>query len=237
MTRIKDKIVFVVRSIRGDATIVEIIFWWGVRIALLCAAIIDEDPLKKFIFASNLLGTFAFSLLRFVAPKDSFIGRASFHLQTLIIFTSFSGYFVGHATNIHDYIDKYDFVLHMMSGMTMVFIGYYLMKAIDKDKRANAAIMTIGSVGFSFLVMVAWEIFEFFCDYYIPDAANQAYNWNVPEDLFWFEIFGNPQAGAAQYPILDTMIDICLATFTTAITGIIMHSILKRKEKIKKIEP
>ena len=235
--RIIEKIKYVAHSVKGDATLPEVVFWWFARVCFLCAVIVDDDPLKKVIFASNLLACFSYSLLRFVSPKESFIGRSSFHLQTLIVFTSFIGYFIGHATNIHDYVDKYDFVLHLVSGTIMVLMGYYLAKAVDKNKAADASMLTICSIGFSFMVIVVWEIFEFICDYYIPDSANQAYNWTVPDDFFLFRILGRPQAGEAQFPIFDTMVDIILAVSTTVVTGIVLFIVLKKKEeKAKKLK-
>ena len=230
---IKNQIKEFFSSLRKEANIVEIIFWYAVRICFICAAIIDEDPMKKFIFSMNLLGCFAYSLLRFITPKESFIWRAGFHVQTLICFTSFTGYFIGHATHIHDYISKYDFILHVLSGASMVIMGYLLTKAIDKEKSASTGITTLCSLGFSFMVIIAWEIFEFFCDYYIPGATNQAYEWSVPDDLFWFKIFGYPQAGTLQYPIIDTMIDMVLATFTAVGCAVVLYIILKKKEKVK----
>ncbi len=234
MTKLKEKIKWVLLSIKADTRIPELIFWWGARIALLVAAIVTDDQMKKLVFSANLLGTFAFTLLKLLAPRKSLIGRASFHIQSLIIFTSFIGYFIGHATDIHSLIDKYDFVLHLVSGLVMVTMGYYLMKAADKEERCDPLIMTLGAMGFSFMTIIAWEIFEFFSDYYIPDAANQAYQWVLPDDFFWFKIFGMPQAGAAQYPLFDTMIDIILAVITTVMGGIILYNVLKRRKAKQK---
>ncbi len=230
---IKNHILSFFRSIRKESNIVEIIFWYAVRICFLCAAIIDDDPMKKFIFSMNLLACFAYSLLRLITPEKSFVWRAGFHIQTLIVFTSFTGYFIGHATNIHDYISKYDFILHVLSGASMVIMGYLLTKAIDKNGSAEKGVTTLCSLGFSFMVIIAWEIFEFFSDYYIPGATNQAYEWNVPDDLFWFKIFGYPQAGTLQYPILDTMIDVILATVSAVLCAAVLYVILKRKEKAR----
>ena len=119
----------------------------------------------------------------------------------------------------------------MISGVPITMLGYYLLVAMNgKKTKLTPQICACGSMGFSFLVIIAWEIFEFCGDYLFGDC-NQKYNWEiVPEDPF-YKLFTNSAAGMEQAPLDDTIVDMATAFFVTIFTGIVLYIVLKRRER------
>lgn len=236
MNKITEKIKFEFSSVKKDVTVIEIIFWWITRICLIVGLCTNLDSQSKVIvLVANTIGSFGFSLLRLLCPKDSFICRTTYRVQTLTNFHAFTGCFLLHCTDFYDWIhvDKHDFWLHLISGVTIFLIGYYMTVAIDKNKTANPTMLTIGATGFSFTAMVAWEIMEFVSDF-ILGSNNQNYKWNPEDNAVLGNLLSKTAAGPEHYVVMDTMIDMMLAAIMTAISAIILFIYLKNKEKKNK---
>ena len=224
------------REMRAQISIPEYLFWWAARIFMLLYIIQtfrnDHKWIDYLLPVIVGIGTFAVLLMRMITPKNSLFGRLSFHLQTFVSMMCIAGsagnYFGLYSVNgtLH-----YDWILHVISGVPITMLGYYLLVAMNgKKTKLTPQICACGSMGFSFLVIIAWEIFEFCGDYLFGDC-NQKYNWEiVPEDPF-YKLFTNSAAGMEQAPLDDTIVDMATAFFVTIFTGIVLYIVLKRRER------
>ena len=224
------------REIRTQISLPEYLFWWIVRIFLLMYIIKQFGEEHKWIdYLLPVLiglGTVGVLLIRMIFPKKSMFSRISFHLQTYVSLLCLTGsignYFGLYSTNgtLH-----YDWMLHVVSGLPITMIGYYLLVAMNNDKtKLTPEISACGGMGFSFIVIIAWEIMEFCGDFLFGDN-NQKYNWVIVEDDPFYPLFSRAAPGAAQAPLDDTIVDMATAFFTTIITGVVLYVVLKHKER------
>lgn len=230
--KIKSKIKYVWHRIFEDITVPEYISWWVVRVMLLCSVIFAKDKSYMILDSINMLAAYAMSFLLFIAPRKSFIARLNLRCQHIINLLEILGTFMGHLLNVYAYVSKYDRILHFISGFAGVIAGYYIYKALEekdgKLKYLRPTTATFASVSFSFMIMVLWEIQEFFSDFFIG-SQNQGYNYAPGEDDIFFKVFGHgANGGVSQFPLWDTMMDIMDATLTTAISAVVLYVILVR---------
>lgn len=224
------------RELREQISVPEYLFWWASRIFMLLYIIQtfkgDHKWIDYLLPVIVGIGTFVVFLMRMVTPQNSLFGRLSFHLQTFVdmmcVAGSVGNYFGLYSVNgtLH-----YDWILHVISGVPMTMLGYYLLVAMNgKKTKLTSQICACGSMGFSFIVIIGWEIFEYCGDYLFGDC-NQRYNWEiVPEDPF-YGFFTHSAAGMAQLPLADTIVDMATAFFVTIFTGIVLYIVLRRREK------
>ena len=232
ISKLKDNL----REMREQISIPEYLFWWAARVFMLLYIIRtfrgDHKWIDYLLPVIVGIGTFAVLLMRMITPRGSLFGRLSFHLQTFVSMMCVAGsvgnYFGLYSVNgtLH-----YDWILHVVSGVPMTMLGYYLLVAMNGNKtKLTPQICACGSMGFSFIVIIGWEIFEYCGDYLFGDC-NQRYNWEiVPEDPF-YKFFTNSAAGQAQLPLADTIVDMATAFFVTIFTGIVLYAFLKHKER------
>ena len=230
MGKLKEKIIYEFTAVKSETSVVEIIFWWAVRICLIYALIRCIHTGDALLYFANTLACFAISLIRLIMPRKNFFGRLNYRIQTIIILTELLGYFIGKYLNIYQYIPKYDLILHFISGPTVLIIGYYLFKAVLNGKTCPASIMTLCCAGFSGAVAGLWEIMEFFGDYFMGSNC-QGYDWILSKDFIMFRILGYTKAGEAQYPVFDIVLDMLMAFIALGVAMIVMYIILRNHEK------
>lgn len=224
----------------SEITIPEYIIIWVIRALVFWAAIKIEDPSQKVMCFVNASSLFALTAIRFVAPKKSFISRLDFRVQHIVGFFELIGTFFGKYLDAYSYINKYDRILHFLSGAGAVIVGYYIYKAIaSKDEKKNfhnPALATYSSVSFSFFIIVLWEITEFGGDYLFGSVC-QCWYYVPPENDIVFRIFGKV-ADPGQFPVWDTMMDMIDATVMTIIAGVVLYVVLTlwKKHALKKEE-
>lgn len=219
-----------------EITVVEYIFWWITRICLLCSVIFAHTPEYRSLDTLNFIACFTMSVLRFIAPRRSFLARIDFRCQHAINLFELLGIFGGHLLNAYAYIPKFDRILHLISGPITLLVGYYIYKAFEsaegKKKYYNPTIGTFCAAGFSFLIIVAWEIQEFISDFFIG-SQNQGYYYVPPQDDLFFKIFGTgANGGEGQFPLWDTMLDMIDATLTTVLAIAVLYislSVIKKR--------
>ena len=125
----------------------------------------------------------------------------------------------------------YDWMLHVISGVPMTMLGYYLLVAMNGNKtKLTPQICACGSMGFSFMVIIAWEIFEYCGDFLFGDN-NQRYDWVIAENDPFYNLFSKAAPGTAQVPLIDTIVDMATAFFVTIFTGVVLYIVLWRREK------
>lgn len=215
-------------SVMSEITIPEYILIWAVRAVVIYGGIRLQDPSQMVMYWINTLALFALPLLRFIAPKKSFLARLDFRVQHIIGFFELFGTFFGKYIDAYSYISKYDRLLHLLSGPGAVIAGYYIFKALaskdGKKKFYSSGLATFSSVSFSFVIITLWEITEFFGDYLFGSIC-QSWYYAPSEDDIVFRIFGKV-ADPGQFPLWDTMMDMIDATLMTVVAGIVLLTAL-----------
>lgn len=118
----------------------------------------------------NTAATLAVPFLSALFPQSLYFGRIPFRAQTYIDIFVVIGSFLGQCVRIGRFIGYYDKWQHLISGILGVFLGCVLIKAVSPKIELDKRLELCGGVGFSFFLMLIWEVFEFFADYYIPPA-------------------------------------------------------------------
>lgn len=235
MNRIKNFIKSELAALKGGVSLPEYITWWLVRLAMIGAIIYHslkgEDGFVIVMMEMNLLATFSIPLAHLLFPRRLLLGSAPFRVQSCINIFVFAGSFLGHGLGFNWKVYNYDKILHVVSGFICVFIAALLIDAIRDGRSSGALFKTLASSGFSFLVMVAWEVFEFFSDYYIAGSNNQNYLWEPKSDMLFFKIFGVGVDNKAQYPVLDTNIDLLCAVIGCIAADIVLFILLYRRDR------
>ena len=227
------------KSLRRDLPLWEYLLWWALRIAMVAVFIVftvkQERLYQRNLVLLNLCLTFVIPLLRFISPRKLFTSKTSFHIQSHINIFVFMGSFLGHGFNLLIDIAEFDKLMHILSGGVVVFIGAELLKSFDGHEKVTAAIKTFCGVGFSFIVMVMWELIEFFADYFIYESNNQGY-YKYPDDsMIFVKIFGYSKNLPDNAAVMDTNVDMFYDVIGCAVCAAILYAVLKRAENKKKI--
>ena len=239
INRFKENMALLVQEI----SIPEYILWWMIRVCMILHIKHELRPDRDWIdyvlpYVLFAL-TFAVLIFRTVLPRKTTLARLSFKTQTYISGMVFFGTFVGNFFDMYGVNGRvgsyhYDWILHAISGVIITMLGYHVITAMNNDRpELSPKIATLCSVGFSFTLMVVWEMIEFFGDFIWGDM-NQKYNWTVQEFDPFYPILSKGEPGPEQYPVFDTNIDMLLALLGTFLTAIILLIVLTAKDKKKK---
>ncbi len=226
--------------LRQEISIPEYILWWAIRICMFFyikkELRPDRDLIDYILPFIITAGTCAVFLIRMIFPKKTLLGRISYKAQKYISFMIFFGTFIGNYFGLYGVNSEtgaihYDWILHAISGVTITMLGYHLLIAMNGDKsKLSPQICACGSIGFSCLVIIAWEIMEFVGDFSWGDD-NQKYDWVLQEFDPFYPILSKTVAGPEQHGVYDTNIDMAFAFFVTIITAVVLFVVLKRREK------
>ncbi|MGN0463887.1 MAG: hypothetical protein ACI4GA_04230 [Acutalibacteraceae bacterium] len=223
---------------KNEIRLSEYIFWWICRLLMLGACVYAHKHLPIYLFwavAGNTLATFAIPFFSGLFPQSLYFGRLPFRAQTYIDVFVIIGSFLGQCVHIGRYISFNDKWQHFIAGILAVFLGCSLMKAIAPDKELDKKQELCGGVGFSFFLMLVWEIFEFFADYFIKGSTNQDYNPGpINYNELFFKIFGLGAQNTGQYALYDTFFDILAATAGTVIAAVffaVYKKVVSRKDE------
>ena len=222
------------KTLRTDITIIEYILWWVMRIWLiyfLVRAIKNGDSALPLLFSANLAVTFVIPLMRPLFFKKLFFGRINYRVQSLINIFVFFGNFLGHGFGLYWSINDYDKILHVVSGGIVVFIGCILIEGTRHGRELPRLVKMIASAGFSCVVMVIWEIFEFFSDYYMQGSINQNWHYEPSPNILFFRVFGNKITDPKQLSVLDTNLDVFFAVVGCIICTILLGVFLTIRDK------
>ncbi len=196
-------------------SVFEYFLWWLLRVGMIIGVtrlfLSEQEPL---IFCLTVLGnlamTFSVVLFRLIFPKSFFLGRLPYTTQRYINISVLAGSFFGHIIPLY-HIPNYDKILHYIGGFFIVFIGYDLMRCMKHDNRpVSPFISSLGGFGFSCFLVIGWEIFEFFADYYIAGSNNQGYNIPLNPNNNLYKIFGTGALNEGQIAVHDTMFDMII---------------------------
>ena len=235
MKKLKNRFLYECRELRKNLHPAEYFSWWALRLAMMVVFIVftvkQEFLYERNLVLLNLLLTFAIPLLRFISPQRLFISRVSYHIQTHVNVFIFMGSFLGHGFDLFHRVAEWDKVMHVISGGFVVFIGAELLKAFRDHEKVSAAIKTTAATGFSFIVMVIWELVEFFADYYISGSNNQGYYKYPDESMIFVKIFGLSKNLPDNAAVMDTNVDLFFAVIGCAVCAAVLFAFLRKKEK------
>lgn len=228
------------KALRKDISVPEYLLWWQVRIMMLYALGMTAktyaqtgerfDILIQLI--ANAVAAFAVPLLRFIFPKQIFLGRVPYTAQRYGMIIILIGSYMGH---YHGFCGRpgYDSFLHVLSGFLCVFICYdIVIKGMQtEEKPVSGFIASVIGFGMGCFVIILWEIFEFTYDYFVGTNL-QDFLFNPAEDYIVFRVFGKPKM-TEQFPVFDTMTDMILAlSASIPAAGILWaHTAYKQKKK------
>lgn len=239
-SKIKAKILLERDKINADTSIIDVLFWWSVRAAMIYAFIVMENRAEATLLLANLIATFAITLVHFVFPKNTAFCKISYKTQTLITIIVFLGSYGGNFIFIYNILPRFDLFVHFISGYVCVMGGYYFAKTlIDSNSKKDNILLTLFAFAFSCFLMPAWEVSEFIGDF-IWGTANQGFYWGPTADSFFFKVFGHGAGNTQLYYLFDTFYDVLLAMTTTVITTVFLYIGLERKristEKTKRLQ-
>ena len=235
MKKLINRFVYEYRELQKNLHPAEYLSWWVLRLAMVIVFIVftvmQEYLYERNLVLLNLALTFVIPLLRFISPKKLFTSKVSFHIQTHVNVFIFMGSFLGHGFDLFHRVDEWDKIMHIISGGFVVFIGAELLKSFNGHEKVNAAIKTFVGTGFSFIVMVMWELVEFFADYYISGSNNQGYYKYPDESMIFVKIFGLSENLPDNAAVMDTNVDMFYAVIGCAVCAAILYAVLRKKEK------
>lgn len=228
------------QRLKSEGNVFEYIFWWISRITMIYACFIMPGKVPPALYLAivlNTLATFAVPVFSAIFPQKLLFGRLSFRTQTYIDLFVLFGCFFNNCVDTYSVIEFYDKWLHFFTGFGCVFLGMELLKALFPKEKFSRHASLVSSVGFSFSVIVLWEIFEFLADFFIAGSTNQGYTDRPDFNMLFFKIFGQGAGNTGQYPLFDTLFDMMAAVVGIAVAIILSliaeHISKKRKAKIK----
>lgn len=236
MGKIKSFVISEISSLKNELTVFEYALWWvlrAIQIFVLARMIINDRTNQNVLLLSlNLLATFTVPLVRLLLFPKRIFTRLSFRAQTWLNIMIFFGSFLAQGLGWNHEVTSWDKFLHLLAGGVIVFIGNEISGMFLRNgDKVSPLFRTYSAVGFSYIAIVIWEVFEFFVDYYWPLSTNQAYNISPERDKFFFAIFGQGAQNENQWAVFDTNVDMFCAVIGAIPAAVILFVWLSKKEK------
>ena len=226
------------RALREQVTPLEIVWWWFVRVCMIAALIYrikkaqeGESSTPVMLLSVNLAIAFLVPLVRLICFPKLFFGKMNYRVQSFIMLFTFAGSFLGQGVGLQHSMDDYDKLLHLVSGGVVVFVGWALIESTRRASEIPRGLKTVASFGFSCVVMVVWEIFEFFSDFYMEGSINQNWHWEPGENMFFYRLFGKGVGQTGMLVVLDTDIDIFLAFVGCIVCSLLLYGGLVLRDR------
>lgn len=241
---VKDYFKYEIHSIREQVSPLEILWWWFVRVCMVAALIYrikkaqeGDSSTPVMLLSVNLAVTFVVPIARLICFPKLFFGKMNYRVQSFILIFTFFGSFLGQGVGLQHSMNDYDKILHLVSGGIVVFIGWGLIESTRRSSEIPRGLKTLASMGFSCVVMVVWEIFEFFSDFYLEHSINQNWHWEPEEDMIFYRLFGKGIGQPGQIVVLDTNMDVFYALCGCILCTALLYIFLTVKEKNKQKIP
>ena len=219
-----------------ETNLADRMIWWCVRALMLHAFLTMENRAEATLLLVNFLGTIAITVLHIFAPTESFLGRISYRVQTLLTIIVFWGSYGGNYIFLYAFIDRFDKKLHFLSGIICVLAAYYLASEfIGKKSKGGRVLIGIFAVVFSFMIIPVHEMTEFIGDF-LWGTVNQGYRWIPEADSTFYRIFGFGAENIALNSVFDTMNDALFAASSTIASMIPLSVYLIFEGKFRKVK-
>ncbi|MBR3596531.1 MAG: hypothetical protein IKL47_06115 [Clostridia bacterium] len=240
MLKLKNRFVYEFSEMRKELHLAEYISWWILRICMIVTAVVfsfnGEAVYARNLILLNTLATFTIPILRFISSRKIFTSKITYRCQTYIDIFILMGSFLGHGLKFLGEIHEYDKFMHFLAGGVIVFLGAEVLKAFKGYEIIPPGIKTFCGVGFSFIIIVAWELMEFFADWFITGSNNQGYYIVPDESMLFVKIFGMGKNVADQAPVFDTNADMFYAVVGCIIFTVLLFVYLHRKEQKRAVK-
>ncbi|MBR5427089.1 MAG: hypothetical protein IK118_01965 [Clostridia bacterium] len=227
---------YIIHMFQTELSVREYLLWWGLRGLMIWAALQkrrqDPSDFSAVLLIVNLTVTFLLPLIRLVFLRTPFFGRLPLRLQSYIDVFVFFGSFLNHGCEINGIVDNYDKYLHMLMGGLCVRIGYLLIRSTRRSDRLSPGVCAAASGGFSCVVSVVWEIFEFFADYFRQNSMNQNWEYRLKKQYLFVRIFGFGAGNPGQGAVVDTNLDILCGFGFCGIFTLLLYGILKARAAV-----
>ena len=238
-TTVKDYFKNELAVLKSQIHPIEYLVWWSLRLVMAYVVIkryvtqgYDTVVLQLTV---NLIATFIIPLARVLFFGKLFFGNIHYRVQSYIDILIFAGSLLGQGFSFVGEVEEYDKFMHLVSGGVAVFIAFRLIEGTRGGRKLSKYSKAAASAGFSCTVMAAWELFEFFADYYMPESYNQNWIYNPPADMFFFRIFGFGAQNPNQVALLDTDLDIFIAVIGCSLcTGALLVLLTVREKNEQK---
>ena len=240
MKKLKNRFLRQLRELREELPLAEYVCWWLLRIAMLTTAVVfhvtDKAEYQRNLILLNTLASFTIPILRFISPEKLFTSKISMRTQSYIDIFILAGSFLGHGLGFLGEVPEYDKLMHVAAGGVVVFIGAEIVKTFRGYEHMKPGIITFSGTGFSFIIIVAWELMEFFADWFITESQNQGYNILPDETMLFVKIFGMTKNMPSQAPVYDTNADMFYAAAGCAVCALLLFIFLSKKEKSSQVQ-
>lgn len=211
--------------------IVEYISWWVTWIMMVCVVVYNlrrgRGSDGMLVLYVNLVMTFIVPIFRalFFFLEDAY--KLPLRVQSFLNVFIIGGSFFGQGLEFNSRIDDFDKYLHFISGCIVVWVGYVVLRQLEKEESRLSNRQIIICAGLSAQVMVVWEFFEFLADAIMIDSYCQNPGYVPKDDSLFLRIFGPGAMNPGQSAVLDTNLDILYAV-TGCLLGILVLIIYKR---------
>lgn len=218
-------------KLQENTNIFDLLLWWCVRGVMIYAFLTMENRAEATLLGVNLLGTFAISLLHLISPRDSFLCKISYKVQSLVVVMVFIGSYCGNYVLVYNILPRFDLFMHFISGALAVTAGYYIARVFIKGvSRRERILVILFALSFSLMIITVHEMIEFIGDF-IWGTSNQGFYWGPADDSFFFVLFGHGAGNTQLYYLFDTMYDALLALSSTVGTLPVLYGLQKYSRK------
>lgn len=202
MNKFKEIRAFEYNARKEGITNFEYAVWWLMRLALLVVLALaikesvedGEFSIRIVQIAGCTLATFTVPLVRHLFFFVKTFRRITYRTQTWLTVTCFLTSFFGQGLDFYHEIPTWDKYMHLFSGGLVVLIGNELVQTFArKGDRISPFNRMMAASGFSYFVIVIWELYEFTMDYFWEESALQRFEPGDSEDhlgTLFVKIFG-----------------------------------------------
>lgn len=235
-SRCKEKALYEVNKVKEQTNIWDMLLWWSVRIVMIYAFLTMENRAEAVLLGAITIGTFAITILHFIAPKDSMFCKINYRVQTLIVIIAFMGSYCGNYVGLYAYASRFDTLLHFISGFIGATAGYYIALTLVKPRsRKENLMICLFAVCFSLAIIPIHEMTEFIGDY-IWGTTNQGFMWEPSDNVLIYRLFGHGIGNELLIRMYDTTYDMSLASTTSVISFFALFVALEKSRKNNKPE-
>lgn len=148
----------------------------AISLGILC--VIDPAYTKY----GGVLSSLLFPFLPPVVEKILKI-KISFRIQLIYYIFLFVALYLGIDLDFYKTVPQFDKIIHFISGVLSVILGYYVL-IFFRAQKTTKAFRACFLICFSMAIAVLWEFFEFSCDKLLGQSMQQLISVGVDDTMF-----------------------------------------------------